>query len=79
MCLAGGAGDPTRVGGWSVSGSWVGRGVSVVSATGEAPKRQVPWRNRQTGGPPVADSFDRLKTALADRYAIEWELGEVAL
>jgi hypothetical protein len=23
----------------------------------------------------VADSFDRLKTALADRYAIEYELG----
>ncbi len=30
---------------------------------------------RQRGQNAVADSFDRLKTALADRYAIERELG----
>ncbi len=53
-------------------GGQVDRGVP---ATGDAPERQVPWRNRQTGGPPVADSLDRLKTALSDRYAIQEELG----
>ena len=67
--------DPWALGGWSVGGGWLVGGVSAVPATGDAPERQVPWRNRQTGGPPVADSFDRLKTALADRYAIEHELG----
>jgi len=30
---------------------------------------------RQRGQNAVADSFDRLKTALADRYAIEEEIG----
>ena len=30
---------------------------------------------RQRGQNAVPDSFDRLKTALADRYAIEEELG----
>ena len=71
-----------RVPAWGVGRWLVGRwieGFPRVPAAGEAPGRQVSWGNRQTGGPPVPDSFDRLKTALADRYAIERELGEVAL
>ena len=45
-----------------------------------APSRLKPYsRSVATGPSTVSDLLDRLKTALADRYAIERELGEVAL
>ena len=63
-------------------------GLSVLSArwrqeVAPSPSRPTPkplfYNRRHRGQNTVPDLLDRLKTALADRYAIERELGEVAL
>ncbi len=59
-------------------------GLPVLSArwrqeVAPSPSRLTPetlfYDRHQQGQDAVSDSFDRLKTALADRYAIEREIG----
>ena len=50
--------------------------ASPLDLSCPAPSRPKPYSRSVTTGPStVSDLLDRLKTALADRYAIERELG----
>ncbi len=47
----------------------------ILSLAGRLTPKTVFYDRRQRGQNAVPDLLDRLKTALADRYAIEGELG----